>query len=51
MPKPKKRARDLTKDEAMERLFPNKVREKLREVAHEKDKDAETTSPQDKSTT
>lgn len=47
----KKPARDLTKDEAMERVFPKKVRDKLREVAHEKDKNSETDSSRKESTT
>jgi hypothetical protein len=51
MPKPKKAARDLTKDEAMERLFPKKVRDVLYEVAHRKDKNTGTASPQEKSIT
>jgi hypothetical protein len=51
MPRRKKAARDLTKDEAMKRLFPKEVREKLYEVAHGKDKDAGIASPQRKSTT
>jgi hypothetical protein len=51
MPRRKKTARDLTKDEAMERLFPKKVRDKLREVAHKKDKDAGIASSQEKSST
>ena len=37
--KEKKPAKDLTKDEAMERLFPKRVAKKLQEVAHERDKD------------
>jgi len=36
MPK-KKSAKELTTEEAMKRLFPKKVRERLKEVAHEKD--------------
>lgn len=36
MPK-KKKAQELTDEEALKRLFPKKVREKLKEVAHEKD--------------
>ena len=47
----KKPARDLTKEEAMKRLFPKKVRDKLREIAHQKDKDAASSSPQEQSTT
>ena len=38
MPKKnKKPAKELTTEEAMKRLFPKKVRERLKEVAHEKD--------------
>lgn len=36
MPK-KKKAADLTTDEALKRLFPKKVRGELHKVAHEKD--------------
>ena len=38
MPRRKKKATELTKDEAMKKLFPKKVRDKLAEVAHEKDR-------------
>jgi len=34
MPRRKKRARELTDDESMKRLFPKKAREELKEVAH-----------------
>lgn len=51
MPRGKKAARDLTKDEVMKRLFPKEVRDKLREAAHQKDKNAEIASPQEKSST
>ena len=37
MPRRKKKARELTKDEAMQKLFPKKVRDELHRVAHEKD--------------
>ena len=37
MPKKRKPAIELTTDEAMERFFPKKVRDKAKEVAHEKD--------------
>jgi len=37
MPKPKKPASELTTKETMKRLFPKKVREKAKEIAHEKD--------------
>ena len=36
-PRKGKPASELTTDEAMQRLFPKKVRDKLKEVAHEKD--------------
>ena len=38
MPRRKKKATELTKDEAMKKLFPKKVREQLHETAHAKDK-------------
>ena len=38
MPRKKKSARELTKDEAMQRLFPKKVRDELHRIAHQKDK-------------
>ena len=38
MPRRKKSARELTKDEAMKKLFPKKARDELERVAHEKDK-------------
>jgi hypothetical protein len=37
MPRRKKQARELTKDEAMKKLFPKKVRDELSRIAHEKD--------------
>ena len=37
--KDKKPAKDLTKDEVMERLFPKRAIKKLKEIAHERDKD------------
>ena len=33
----KKKARDMTTEELAKRVFPKKVREHLKEVAHEKD--------------
>lgn len=41
MPKRKERkpAKDLTKDEAMERLFPKRVTKELKKIAHEQEKD------------
>ena len=37
MPRKKKTAIDSTTEELAKRLFPKKVRDKLKEVAHEKD--------------
>ena len=37
MPRRKKKARDLTKDEAMKTLFPKKVRDEAYRTAHDKD--------------
>ena len=37
MPRRKKKAHELTKDEAMKKLFPKKVRDELHRIAHEKD--------------
>jgi hypothetical protein len=45
MPKRKKPFSKLTTDEAMKRLFPKKVREKAKEIAHEKDKPKKRASP------
>ena len=39
MPNRKKRADELTTEEALKRLFPKKVREELHRVAHEKDEE------------
>lgn len=39
MPKKKKQDIELTKDEAMKKLFPKKLRDKLFGLAHEKDND------------
>ncbi len=36
--KKKKKAEELTNEEIARRLFPKKVRDKAKEVAHEKDK-------------
>jgi hypothetical protein len=33
----RKPARELTKDEAMRRLFPKEIREEAKRIAHEKD--------------
>ena len=37
MPKKKKTAMEMTTEEAMKRLFPKKVRDKLKAIAHERD--------------
>ena len=42
MPRKKKRAHELTDEEAMKRLFPKKVRDKFKEVAHEARKNGES---------
>ena len=38
MPRKKKTAKDMTTEELATKLFPKKLRDKLKEVAHEKDK-------------
>ena len=38
MPRKKKTAQDMTNDELAKRVFPKKVADKLKEIAHEKDK-------------
>ncbi len=40
MPRKPKRPIDLTTEEAIKRLFPKKVVDKLKEIAHEKDSDS-----------
>lgn len=40
MPRQKKKDTELTKDEAMKKLFPKRIRDEAHAVAHEKDKDA-----------
>ena len=37
MPRKKKSAKDMTTEELAKKIFPKKVREKLKEIAHEKD--------------
>ena len=37
MPRRKKKAVELTKDEAMKNMFPKKLRDAAHEVAHERD--------------
>jgi hypothetical protein len=41
MPRKKKELTELPDDKLMEKLFHKKVRDKLKEVAHEKDKNDE----------
>ena len=38
MPRKKKTANDMTNEEPAKKIFPKKVRDKLNEIAHEKDK-------------
>ncbi len=48
MPRAKKQPAEWTKDVAMKKLFPKKVRDELHRVAHEKDKsEAESSSQED----
>ena len=48
MPRRKKKASELTIDEAMKKLFPKKVREELHRVAHERDvSDSKSSSQED----
>jgi hypothetical protein len=44
MPRRKKRAHELTDEEAMKRLFPKKARDKLKEVAHKARKNEDSAS-------
>ena len=37
MPRKKKTAKDMTNEELAKKLFPKKLRDKLHEIAHEKD--------------
>ena len=37
MPRKKKRVIDMTTEELAKKVFPKKLRDKLKEVAHEKD--------------
>jgi hypothetical protein len=49
--KPKKKATEMTTEEAMKHLFPKKVREELYRIAHEKDdSDSEQPSQEDGNT-
>ena len=45
MPKSKKTARDMTTEELAKKIFPKKVRDKLKEVAHEKDEKSDSNQP------
>lgn len=45
MPRKPKKARELTTDEVMKRLFPKEVREELRRVAHENDAQSDRCKP------
>ncbi len=44
MPRRKKRAHELTDEEAMKRLFPKKVREELKDVAQKARKNGDSKS-------
>lgn len=44
MPRRKKKARELTKDEAMKKLFRKPLRDELYRIAHEKDGKGEKAS-------
>jgi len=44
MPRRKKRAHELTDEETMKRLFPQKARDELKEVAHKARKNRESKS-------
>lgn len=46
MPKRKKKDIELTKDEAMKKLFPKVIRDKLYEIAHQNDKKESESSSQ-----
>ena len=50
MPRKKKTARDMTTDELAKRVFPKKVLEQLKRIAHEKDDSADNNSSQKQST-
>ncbi len=51
MPRRKKKPIEWTTDETMKHLFPKKVRDELKRVAHEKDGDKNSTSLQDNDNT
>jgi hypothetical protein len=44
MPRRKKRAHELTDEETMKRLFPKKVRDEMKRVAHEARKNGKSKS-------
>ena len=44
MPHKKKTAIDMTTEELAKKIFPKKLRDKLKEVAHEKDKKTDLNS-------
>ena len=44
MPKRKKDPRDMTTEEIAKKVFPKKVRDRLKEIAHEKDGKPDTKS-------
>ncbi|MBI2851072.1 MAG: hypothetical protein HYX80_08560 [Chloroflexi bacterium] len=45
MPKRKKRLIDMTTEELAKKIFPKKILEKLKEIAHEKDDKPVSNSP------
>ncbi len=45
MPRKKKTAKDMTTEELAKKVFPKKVRDKLKEVAHEKDGKSDSKQP------
>lgn len=44
MPRKKKTAKDMTTEELAKKIFPKKVRDKLKEIAHEKDSKSDSNS-------
>jgi len=51
MPRRKKTAKEMTTEELAKDVFPSKVVEELKRIAHEKDDKEPNQSSQDKSTT
>lgn len=51
MPRKKKTAQEMTTDELARSVFPKKVAEKLKEIAHEKDEKESNQPSQDKYST